>query len=155
VDRLGVGAEPPKDAAEGILRRKDTSSLEALRKQLLGRHATKPLPPKGSIQGPGKTLTDRTAKPPIDMDSDDEGGRTAAFTPRKQRSQGKKKKVVEVDETADLEDDREDADAHLKGNVPGPAPSKRKASSYLDEILAEKSKKKKKKQKKTKGDAKA
>jgi hypothetical protein len=161
MDRLGVGAEPPKDLGEGMLRRKDTSSLEALRKQLLGKHAKKPQPIKGSLQGPGSALVDRTTKPPIEIDSDNEGGRTAAFTSRNQRLKGKtpskKKKIAEVEETSDLDEGSKDADVQLKGNIPKsavPAPSKRKASSFLDEILGEKSKRKKKKQKNGRGDTK-
>jgi hypothetical protein len=119
---------------------------------LLGKHAKKPQPVKGSLQGPGSTLVDRTAKAPVDVDSDDEGGRTAAFTSRNQRAKPtKKRKAPEATEEAQFEDDSEDEYTQMKGSASRPAaptPSKRKASSYLDELLAEKSKKQKKKKQK-------
>lgn len=143
------------------MRRKDTSSLEALRKQLLGRHARLP-PEKGSKQGLLSTLAERSVKPVVDVDSDDEGGRTAAFTSRNQKAKASKKKakgsqMPEAEKEADLDDDDEDEEAQLKGRSSrptAPAPSKRKGSSFLDEILEGK-KKKKKKQKNGQGETKA
>jgi hypothetical protein len=161
VDRLGVGAAPPKDVADGIFRRRDTSSLEALRRQLLGKHA-KPPPAKVATISPGKPLTDRTSKPPVNNDSDDEeGGRTTAFSSRMSQSKasGKGKNVSNTDDQPDPEGDSDEEDTAVKGNSSKPVtqpPSKRKASSYLDEILAEKNKnKKKKKKKKNEGGAQA
>lgn len=124
--------------------------MDALRKQLLGRHA-KPPPEKGSKQGPQSVMADRSTKPVVDVDSDDEGGRTAAFTSRNQKSKASKEKEEDFDE------DDNDEDAQLKGRSSKPtAPtrSKRKASSFLDEILEGK-KKKKKKQKNGQGEMKA
>lgn len=158
-----MGAAPPKDEGDGFPRRKDTSSLEALKKMLVGKNA-KPPPVKGSKQGPQSTLADRTTKPTVDMDSDEEGGRTAAFTSRNQKSKAGKKKVEvsqvpHAEKEADPDEESDEEDAQLKGRSSKPttpAPSKRKASSFLDEILeGKKKKRKKKKQKNGQGDTNA
>ncbi|TID24893.1 hypothetical protein E2P81_ATG04001 [Venturia nashicola] len=151
-ETLGVGAAPPKDEGDGFPRRKDTSSLEALKKMLVGKNAKPPLE-KGSKQGPQSTLVDRITKPAVNVDSDDEGGRTAAFTSRSQKSKARKKngkasQMPDAEEEADLDDDDEDEGAKVKDRSSkriAPAPSKRKASSFLDEVLEEKKKKKKQK----------
>ncbi|KAE9981248.1 hypothetical protein BLS_001684 [Venturia inaequalis] len=160
-ETLGVGAVPPKDEGDGFLRRKDTSSLEALKKMLVGKNA-KPLPVKGSKQGPQSLLADRTTKPAADVDSDEEGGRTAAFTSRnlKAKAGNKKAKISQMpqaEKEADIDDEDENEDEQLKdrsSKTTAPAPSKRKATSFLDEILEGK-KKKKKKRKNGQGETKA
>ncbi|QDS75237.1 hypothetical protein FKW77_000440 [Venturia effusa] len=153
-ETLGVGAAPPKDEGDGVLQRKDTSSLAALEQQLLGRHA-KPPPGIGSKQGPQSTLADRSTKAVVNVDSDDEGGRTAAFTLRNQQLKTKVSQAPALEEEARLHMDFEDKDTQVKARSSMssvPAPSKRKVSSFLDEILDSKKKKKKKKKKRTKKD---
>lgn len=134
--RLGVGAEAPDSSEINILKRKD-QSLDALRKQLLGRHAPKPgqMPSK-----PVPTGLTKTPARPVQDDSDSDEGRAAAFT---SRGKGRKGNLLKVAV--------ENADDELSTTTPAPVvlkPSKRKATSYLDEIMAEKSAKKKKKKRK-------
>jgi len=144
--RLGVGATAPTSGDSNIFKRKDPS-LDALRKQLLGRHA----PRSGSV--PSKSLpiglTKGTSKPIMD-DSDSDEGRAAAFTSKTARGKEKNRNAPEAHKSEDTtqEDDGDESKELSTTAAPvteASPPSKRKATSYLDEILAEKSAKKKKK----------
>jgi hypothetical protein len=146
IPSLGVGATPPKEDA---LKRKDTSSLDRLRKQLLGKNAAKvPLPKKNTL--PSKPTGTRPAisksKPP-DSDSE-EGGRSSAFVSRTKK---KPKLVVqeslENESTGAVEDEEEVVEIPEAKQTTQRA-GKRKASSFLDEVLSEKAKKRKGKKKK-------
>lgn len=157
--RLGVGAKPPpKDSSGNILKRKDPS-LEALRKQLLGKNASKVAvaskhkPAPAPRQDPKSDNVRKSV--PVDDDSDDEG-RGAMLGSKKKFSKTWKSKTAPIS-AENLEDaDSNAADVATAVDGPeavtekevSPAPKKRKANSYLDELLAEKSKKKKKKKNK-------
>ncbi|KAF2431237.1 hypothetical protein EJ08DRAFT_696624 [Tothia fuscella] len=147
---LGVGAPLPKDAADGVVKRKDTSSLDALRKQLLGRNATTRNLEVKPEQGVSKPLA-KTAKPVLSESEDDEGGRSAVFASRKIKSKRPISPEVptenyEEDLGSDLPPERSPKPSSKPIDSKA-KPSKRKASSFLDEMLAEKAKKKSKKKK--------
>jgi hypothetical protein len=140
----------PKNSGEGIVRRKDTSSLDALRKQLLGRNATKPGALQ-KLQSLPKPMPKPMPKPVNLVPSDseeDEGGKAAAFVSRKKPSKSKAASAPksEDDTKTDLEnkDSQEAARPIANPAAQKSTPSKRKASSFLDEMLAEKAKKKSK-----------
>jgi hypothetical protein len=145
--RLGVGAPLPKDAEDGMMKRKDKSSLDALRKQLLGRNATARSTNSRNAPATPNSQPKPPVKPISPDDSEDEGGRAAAFTSRNKKSKAR------MDDDAKIESQSEqDIDGVTKPEAAGPtstkkASSKRKSSSYLDEMLAEKAKKKKSKKK--------
>jgi hypothetical protein len=144
ISRLGVGATPPKEL-DTSLKRRDTSSLVALRKQLLGRNATRANTIKRDTEMPTKPTTKSALRLP-DSESDDEGGRASAFTSRTKKP---KARIVLETKEPDLKEIESDGDEVQK--VPAPKvdrPGKRKATSFLDEVLAEKAGKKKGKKKK-------
>jgi len=139
----------PKD---GEVRREELSSNEKLRKQLLGKDYAKkqksgtkyaesngsgPLQ-VGSKPKPRSISTEGAA----DLDSDDDGGRS---------SLGKSVRSTHtrpVSETAgDAKGEIKQTDGHSSEAEPPPL---KRPSSYLDEVLAERSLKKRKKSKKSK-----
>jgi len=156
-----VGATPPKDSTDGILRRKDTFSLDTLRKQLLGKHAGSrmqtPNQSQNVLSAQARPATSKSTQP--DSSDEEESGRSAAFTLKRragkyqdggirtgEESNTKEEKVPESE--ADNSDDQDVAAQSLPSRPATQSRSKRKASSFLDELLAEKSKKKRKKKKK-------
>ncbi|KAL2047742.1 hypothetical protein N7G274_000784 [Stereocaulon virgatum] len=149
---LGLGGVIPKD---GEVKRHALSSNDKLRKQLLGngyteKHADRnrriqakdshrsPLP-AGSKQRPAQ------AKPRVEDDSEDDRGRS---------SLGKSKMgaVKRPDQPSARSDENKAVDAEVltdDGPTNSPRPLKR-ASDYIDEVLADRSRKKHKKNKKKK-----
>ncbi|OJD39918.1 a1 cistron-splicing factor aar2 protein [Diplodia corticola] len=161
-DILGVGAEPPKDIADGSFKRSQLSSNERLRQQILGKNATKgrgAQPVAQSSAAAAAAAAHLPSKKPArptksaraqDDSDDDEDGRAAMF-----RSKKRAVPTTVENETSRGEDDGS-AD-EVKGRATSQKanaaatrtqekPRKRPAS-YLDELLEERSKKKNKKQK--------
>lgn len=149
-----MGATPPsKDS--GALRRKDPS-LDALRKQLLGRNAAKnaaatmshrPAPPQAKQNG--TTGKNSTRKPTQNEDESDDEGRGTIFTSKKTGEKTKTKAKPSAQAEAENGGDLDEVEAAnpVEAHQAASKPAKRKATSYLDEILAEKGAKKKKKKK--------
>lgn len=153
--RLGIGAPLPEKAADGSWNRTELSSNDKLRKQLLGRNYDKVMKASAANQGsplnkgaaaPAQSTNNTTASANHDAESeDDEEGRTALV--------GKKRRRVGVTKAAKqgLEQDSpgEGQDGAPAGkDVPvrqAPSKGRKKATSYLDEILAQRASKKKKK----------
>ena len=160
--------------ADGSFQRKKLSSNEALSELLLGQKVANA---RKKSRAPGKDMSasrHAASKPltrrPIatrDVDSEDEGeGRAAAFKSKQPRKGPQRafKDVDKVDEDIDgqLDDvqsiverpDDSEID-RLADSVAEPKPAKTKATSYLDEILAQKANKKSKKKKKDKTESKS
>ncbi|KAL9585436.1 MAG: hypothetical protein Q9203_004243 [Teloschistes exilis] len=147
---LGMGAKIPEDGTNGDLKRQKLTSDETLRKHLLGRDHAKlqnkggrgqrdrtglgRAMPAGSKPRPtpGKREEDR-------ISSDDEGGRSQLGKKRRREME-----KLEEEQTTEV-------DASLDNGVAGKKrlDSKRstKATSYLDEVLAQKQKKHKSRKK--------
>ena len=155
--------------ADGTLQRKKLSTNDKLLEQLLGKKAARAK--KSNDAGKGmasgkhvapKPLTSRLKEQKIEVESEDEeeGGRAAAFKSRK-RLKTVKQQPVKLGTDGEQVEGKSDEDVAEGGSVPGlvkdegstPAmdsepderPTKRKATSYLDEVLAQKAKKSKKK----------
>ncbi|KIW08127.1 uncharacterized protein PV09_01061 [Verruconis gallopava] len=177
---LGVGAAATASGAgRGVVKRKDPS-LDALRRQLLGRNASKAAATAVHGGGAGahgrKAVTSRpdggparrTTRGREDSETEDEG-RGALFggkgmARRGGRGAGERQDAVggpepaeeagkESGDGADREGAEDDALAVRPDGASAPpaapaGPAKRRATSYLDEILAEKSAKRKKKKRK-------
>lgn len=155
-----MGATPPSkmDGSGNILRRKDPS-LDAIRKQLLGRNASKSSRSashhRPTALGSVAKQQQSSARRPIrqltpEDDSESDGGRGAMFSSKKGCGSGSKKATTEELPVEPI--DEEGAEDQIESAAPvekehTPAPTKRKATSYLDEILAEKGAKKKKRKK--------
>ena len=137
--RLGLGGVIPKD---GEMKREELSSNDKLRKQLLGndyarKHAdrNRRIEAKGSHRSPlpaGSKPRPAQSKPRGEDNSEDDGGRS---------SLGKSKMgAVKRPHQPSARLDESDA---VEGSTDSPRP--KRASNYLDEVLADRSRKKHKK----------
>ncbi|KAH7045964.1 hypothetical protein B0J12DRAFT_701101 [Macrophomina phaseolina] len=153
-DILGVGAEPPKEIADGSFKRNQLSSNDRLRQQLLGKHAAKgrAIQPADNISNaPAHLPTKKLEKPNkgtrVQEDSDDEeNGRAAMFRSKRKAAPAPVNKHESMGDS--------DSESEVKGKVQAKqeAPAvqektRKRPVSYLDELLEERSKKKSKKQK--------
>lgn len=146
--RLGVGATIPKD---GDVKRQELSSNEKLRRQLLGRELAKLYGRAGS-RGKASSggLVPMGSKPrPIvakrlaeeeEEEEEEEGGRTSVGK-SKRRREVNRQGLEETANRTDMSKVMESEQTEL-GSRP------RKASNYLDEVLAERQRKKQKKKRK-------
>lgn len=167
--RLGLGAPLPAKAADGSWNRTELDSNDKLRKQLLGRNYKKVMAEKARQKTGDTGPVPSVIKNPIskgsvnrqrgaggadvdDDDEDDDEGR-AALIGRKMSSRKRKPESDHIPTTqpedANNEPKNEDSERPSEGkaaNLPQPQKSNRKgkATSFLDEILAERSKKRKK-----------
>ncbi|EAL84596.1 hypothetical protein KXW98_003321 [Aspergillus fumigatus] len=172
-ETLGVGAPLPEKAADGSWNRTELDSNDKLRKQLLGKNykkvmaasaAVKSGKPVGQNGVPAGNATASSAggTGDADDDDDDEEGRTAVvgkkgdLRKRAVDSARKRKATADIAEDDGIGPsgageikggDSEDTTAKHEGPLSRPAPGPRgrkKATSFLDEILADRSKKRKK-----------
>lgn len=144
-EKLGLGAPLPQDANDGSWNRTELSSNDKLRRQLLGRNYQKATL-KSSNQSikrlePGKaapTAASISNKPEVASDEEEEEGRSTLL--------GKKKRKITAtqDETSAISETVSGGEPTSSRTGTG-SKGKKKAGSFLDEILAERSKKKKKK----------
>ncbi|KAL1999515.1 hypothetical protein VTN02DRAFT_4391 [Thermoascus thermophilus] len=148
-EKLGLGAPLPQSANDGSWNRTELSSNDKLRRQLLGRNYQKATLKSSSNQPTGKTAppTAASVSKPEDEEEEEEEGRATLL--------GKKKNKRKIAATQDDDDDDETPAASETANGGGGSSSsstktgtgsrsKKKAGSFLDEILAGRSKKKKK-----------
>ncbi|KAK7537664.1 hypothetical protein IWX49DRAFT_68273 [Phyllosticta citricarpa] len=133
----GVGAEPPKEIADGSFRRQHLSSNNELRKKLLPKGAMRAqaADKKASVARPTPKRPERPA--PKQDDSDDEEGRAAMFKSKRQRRSPA--------ETPNIGSDESEGEAKGKASQSKTTPEhKKKRMTFLDELLEERAKKKKK-----------
>ncbi|GKZ21453.1 hypothetical protein AbraIFM66951_006152 [Aspergillus brasiliensis] len=167
-ETLGVGAPLPTKAADGSWNRTELDSNDKLRKQLLGRNyqkvmaAKKASAAKGGSNDPSAAASTNPAKNVEEEDSDEEEGRTAVIGKRRAMP-AKKRKAAEpqvqlesetvggepgeskqANDIGDGKEDRADQSDKQPGASSRPARGRKKGTSFLDEILAERSKKRKK-----------
>jgi hypothetical protein len=170
-NRLGVGAPLPQKAADGSWNRTELDSNDKLRKQLLGKNYKKVMAASAGVKS-GKPVgqngvpagnaaaSSAAGTGDADDDDDDEEGRTVLVgrkgNPRKKDLNSARKRKATVDTAEDdgnggggeVKDcDSEDTPAKQEGSLSQPAPgprSRKKATIFLDEILADRSKKRKK-----------
>ncbi|EAW13341.1 DUF3245 domain-containing protein [Aspergillus clavatus NRRL 1] len=169
-ETLGVGAPLPQKAADGSWNRMELDSNDKLRKQLLGKNYKKVTADNAKAPGKmpgqpgasnGNALTPSAAHNDDDDDDDDEG-RTALVgkkhgSSKKDSNLARKRKpasdVLEEDDGKNAGDVVKDGDgdgddtADKLEEAPITAPRSRgrkKGTSFLDEILGERSKKRKK-----------
>ncbi|KAL4869344.1 hypothetical protein BDV12DRAFT_185234 [Aspergillus spectabilis] len=167
-ETLGVGAPLPTKAADGSWNRSEIDSNDQLRRQLLGRNYKKVMAEKerqkttdassnkdSGYKGLGNQWSSRNGDANADDDDDEDEGRTASIG---KKSSAKKRKVegprdsestVQMEEGEDGELQSGDGERGYKSKtgtsqVRKNTKGKKKATSFLDEILAERSKKRKK-----------
>lgn len=162
--RLGVGAAAPKDATNKGLKRSQLSSDDKLLQQLLGKKAAKKFRDE-SITKPRKSLATHSAKLKpktgrlnvqlVSEDEDEDEGRTALIKSRNLNHYPRRKELESVangDMEAGVKSEDEVGElANPPSSTPvasktsGKKGSNRVASSYLDEILGQRTSKKRKK----------
>ncbi|KAB8267562.1 hypothetical protein BDV30DRAFT_36058 [Aspergillus minisclerotigenes] len=171
-ETLGVGAPLPSRAADGSWNRTELDSNDKLRRQLLGKNYKKIMSERSAAAGrqPGNmkslsgassaTNQSQTTAGRADDDDDEDEGRTALVG---KKGPTKKRKaecsprsldhiVTDNDDRGDRVDGGGDGEVETlvkQGESLSQQPSRlrgrRKATSFLDEILAERSRKRKKK----------
>ncbi|KAB8218196.1 hypothetical protein BDV33DRAFT_205704 [Aspergillus novoparasiticus] len=171
-ETLGVGAPLPSRAADGSWNRTELDSNDKLRRQLLGKNYKKVMSERGAAAGrqPSNmkslsgasfaTNQSQTTAGRADDDDDEDEGRTALVGkkgPTKKRKAEPSPRsldhiVTDNDDRGDRVDGGGDGEAETsvkQGESLSQQPSRlrgrRKATSFLDEILAERSRKRKKK----------
>ncbi|KAF1986946.1 hypothetical protein K402DRAFT_393100 [Aulographum hederae CBS 113979] len=171
----GVGAAVPADLQDGIPKRSDLSSLDKLRKQLLGKDAVRQRPSQIKTQKP-ETISKPKFEPKVSAarfeSEDEEEGRASAFKSRRPRKRKITKESDDDEETPvgslvspmdmrvngatentdPVPEGLSSATEQLpkkgkQGKKTGPSGSTEKSSNLLDELLSQKSKKKKKRKK--------
>lgn len=171
-NRLGIGGKIPKDIQDGSFTRRSLTSNDKLLEQMIGKKAarahiaSKKAPQTASQPGKFGKQPRTSAR---EESEDEEEGRAAAFkSKRRKKSKGTAAEATEDAGEAqeelikstpsadpDIEDVTEEAGLGATKKIPkvveDDEPTSQKQSSkpgsYLDEILAERSKKKKKKSK--------
>ncbi|PYH81444.1 hypothetical protein BO82DRAFT_374865 [Aspergillus uvarum CBS 121591] len=165
-ETLGVGAPLPTKAADGSWNRTELDSNDKLRKQLLGRNYQKVMAAKANAKtGPSSAGT-ATGRPLVKAaasgaghgadqeDEDEEEGRLALIGTKNNSFSRKRKAAVPQQipgETENMSSEAKVTDVGGEDKSEG-APSqpstgrrgRKKGTSFLDEILAERSKKRKK-----------
>ena len=167
----GIGSTVQKDDSglpEGAFKRRNPGANDKLLDSLLGKKAANAHRKAQALaksataqpQAAPKPLVKETSKRPAqDSDSDDEGGRAAAFKSKRPRPSKPQPKVAE--EATENDIDARAADEEVKTNVTEPSPEplqetstasktggRKRPASYLDELLGQKANKKSKKKKK-------
>ncbi|KAE8374296.1 hypothetical protein BDV26DRAFT_270207 [Aspergillus bertholletiae] len=170
-ETLGVGAPLPSKAADGNWNRAELGSNDKLRRQLLGKNYKKIMSEKNAAAGrqpsnmggsSGASSTpnqSQTIASRADDDDEDEGrtaliGKTGLTKKRKAEPFSKTLNSTETNNESrgDRGDDGGDDENEMSVEQGGPSSQKpsqlkgrKKATSFLDEILAERSRKRKKK----------
>ncbi|KAF9697034.1 hypothetical protein EKO04_004704 [Ascochyta lentis] len=171
-DRLGVGSAIPKDIADGTFTRRAPTSNDKLLEQLIGKkrakaHIAAKQEAERASARQQPTWQQKKEEKKVEESEDEEEGRAAMITSKRQKSQQQKKKpAVEVpkeievnmgqaaelaeDAAAVTKDEQQESNKEESDDDIDLKPKKRvkknraKPTSYLDEILAERSNKKKK-----------
>ncbi|KAJ6000178.1 hypothetical protein N7481_000587 [Penicillium waksmanii] len=166
-ETLGIGALSPEKAADGSWNRKELSSNDILRKQLLGRNYDKVMKAKeGQVKAQREknaaaaaatasgapTATVAAGANLDDDDDDDDEGRAAMVGKRRKTNSSSRTVPVSSVSTSTAVNGAVGADGDVQSANQSSAPSgksassreRKKATSYLDEILAQRASKKKK-----------
>jgi hypothetical protein len=134
VSRAGVGFVEPQDG--DVDTRQAKTSTDKLRKQMLGKKVKDLNAGLERRGGPKKAARPLKSTPRGDEDSEEDAGRSAVGKKRRHTS-------GDINPTASEGDDqKQKASSHDNGK------SVKRPSSYLDEVMAERSKKRKKKKNK-------
>jgi hypothetical protein len=165
-DRLGVGSAIPKDIADGSFTRRAPTSNDKLLEQLIGKKRAKAhLAAKQEAERASARQQPTWQQKKEEKKVDEEEGRAATITSKRQRKDGvkgasKEKRAEEkvaaevvVDKASKAEEGEAVASKDISDDDIDLKPKKRvkksraKPTSFLDELLAERSKKKKGKSK--------
>ncbi|CAI7662142.1 unnamed protein product [Penicillium glandicola] len=148
-ETLGVGAPLPQKAADGSWNRTELDSNDKLRKQLLGKNYNRVMKAAAEQKAAAAASTAAAsasataARADIEEEYDEEDGRSAMLARQKNKRKGGGGAGGVHPAAAAAEGDKGGEEGET---VSAPARSKgrKKATSYLDELLAERAKKRKK-----------
>lgn len=148
--RLGLGAPLPQNTPDGSWKRSELTSNEKLRKQLLGKNYKKAAKentpsskkPAGSNAASSASVAGLTI--PADDEDDEEEGRTSQIGKKRKKLGKADPELSETNTSLDNAGDGSEELPSTKKTAPSVARGKKKATSFLDEVLAERSKKRKK-----------
>ncbi|KAJ6180421.1 hypothetical protein N7519_010882 [Penicillium mononematosum] len=155
-ETLGVGAPLPQKAADGSWNRTEMDSNDKLRKQLLGKNYDRVMKAaaeqKAAAAASTATAASTSASVPkaeVEDEYDEEDGRSAMLARQKNKRKGGAgagRGVHPAAAAAAAEAGDKGGEEGEGEGAPAPARSKgrKKATSYLDELLAERAKKRKK-----------
>lgn len=153
---LGVGAPLPQKAADGSWNRTELDSNDKLRKQLLGKNYDRVMKAAAEQKAAAAAATAAAAsasasvvKAEVEEEYDEEDGRSAMLARQKNKRKGGAgagRGVHPAAAAAAAEAGDKGGEEGEGEGAPAPARSKgrKKATSYLDELLAERAKKRKK-----------
>ncbi|KAJ5788417.1 hypothetical protein N7457_003407 [Penicillium paradoxum] len=144
-ERLGIGAPLPQKEPDGSWKRTELDSNDKLRKQLLGKNYDRVMKAKAEEKAAAAAVR---AAPALNdakdvEDDDEEDGRMAMLARQKNKRKGGAVHPAAAAAAAAAGDDK----GGESEDVPAPAArskGRKKATSYLDELLAERAKKRKK-----------
>ncbi|KAJ5187339.1 hypothetical protein N7449_010333 [Penicillium cf. viridicatum] len=155
-ETLGVGAPLPQKAADGSWNRTELDSNDKLRKQLLGKNydrvmkaAAEQKAAAAAATAAAASASASVAKAEVEEEYDEEDGRSAMLARQKNKRKGGAgagRGVHPAAAAAAAEAGDKGGEEGEGEGAPAPARSKgrKKATSYLDELLAERAKKRKK-----------
>lgn len=153
-ETLGVGAPLPQKAADGSWNRTELDSNDKLRKQLLGKNydrvmkaAAEQKAAAAAATAAAASASASVAKAAVEEEYDEEDGRSAMLARQKNKRKGGAGAGRGVHPAAAAAEAGDKGGEEGEGeSAPAPARSKgrKKATSYLDELLAERAKKRKK-----------
>ncbi|CAG8908964.1 unnamed protein product [Penicillium egyptiacum] len=155
-ETLGVGAPLPQKAADGSWNRTELDSNDKLRKQLLGKNydrvmkaAAEQKAAAAASTAAAASASASAAKADVEDEYDEEDGRSAMLAKQKNKRKGGAgagRGVHPAAAVAAAEAGDKGSEEGERDGAPAPARSKgrKKATSYLDELLAERAKKRKK-----------
>ncbi|KAJ5228584.1 hypothetical protein PENFLA_c002G05604 [Penicillium flavigenum] len=155
-ETLGVGAPLPQKAADGSWNRTELDSNDKLRKQLLGKNydrvmkaAAEQKAAAAASTATAASASASVAKAEVEDEYDEEDGRSAMLARQKNKRKGGAgagRGVHPAAAAAAAEAGDKGGEEGEGEGAPAPARSKgrKKATSYLDELLAERAKKRKK-----------
>jgi len=169
----GIGSRAQKDDSglpEGAFKRRNPGANDKLLDSLLGKKAAnahrkaQALAKSATVQGqdaPKPVLKEKAKRPVQDSDSEDEGGRAAAFKSKRVKpSKPQSKSDNAEEEGANMDMETPEANDEPKTIVPTFQPpqetstaakstGRKRPASYLDELLGQKANKKNKKKNKS------
>ncbi|KAJ6124981.1 hypothetical protein N7471_012298 [Penicillium samsonianum] len=155
-ETLGVGAPLPQKAADGSWNRTELGLNDKLRKQLLGKNydrvmkaAAEQKAAAAASTAAAASASASVAKADVEDEYDEEDGRSAMLAKQKNKRKGGAgagRGVHPAAAAAAAEAGDKGGEEGEGESAPAPARSKgrKKATSYLDELLAERAKKRKK-----------
>ncbi|KAJ5824291.1 hypothetical protein N7447_006631 [Penicillium robsamsonii] len=154
-ETLGVGAPLPQKAADGSWNRTELDSNDKLRKQLLGKNydrvmkaAAEQKAAAAASMAAAASASASVAKAEVEEEYDEEDGRSAMLARQKNKRNGGAgagRGVHPAAAAAEAGDKGGEGEGAPAQQAPARSKGRKKATSYLDELLAERAKKRKKK----------